>query len=428
MKIIAIIGGGSTYTPLFVEHILKKWEELRVDEIRLYDISEVNLRNTSSFLRRLIEKSGKSLDLVLSPTPESAVDCAEFVMTQIRVGGLQARKKDILLGLEFDLIGQETTGVGGFAKALRTVPEILKIAMLMEKYAAADSWLINFTNPAGIVTEAVLRNTDINAVGICNCSLNMIADIAALMKVSPDTLDYDYAGANHLAGIVRIQEDGKNVLGYAMDLLAESESGNMKNTPDFELPAALMKRVGFIPVSYLKYYWFTRKTLAYLKNKTKTRADEVIEIESFVRNYYADAENTAIPEAMNSRGGAHYNEVAYRVIAALSGIRKERLSIIGRNGNSIPLFDPDTILEVPHMISNNHVEPEQIGRLPATLEGLVRQVKNYETLAVRAAITKDRDTALHAMMNNPLIGDVDRLDEIFDRLLEYNKQFLGNWD
>ena len=426
-KKISIIGSGSSYTPLFVDKVLKNLDEFPVAEIKLFDISETNALTTLSFMKRLLKKSGKDIRMVLSGSLEQALEGVDFVLTQIRVGGLEARKKDIQLGLEFDLLGQETTGIGGFAKALRTTPEILNIAHRMQEYSSREAWLINFTNPAGIITEAVLKNTKTKAVGICNCSLSMVRDIAALFNIAPETISYDYAGANHLAGITRLEHEGKDILSETINRLAESELGNMKNVPDFELPASLMKRAGFIPVSYLKYFWFTERIVKYLKRKKKTRADEVMELEKEIKAYYIDKRNYKIPEAMSLRAGANYNEMAYRVMSALAGVKTDRLSVIAFNRGAVAPFAPSEVLEIPAIISENRIDPVAIGALPVALEALVQQVKKYETLTVKAAINKNRETALLAMLIHPLIGDTDRIEIIFDRLLEYNESFIGKW-
>ncbi len=427
MKRISIIGSGSSYTPLLVDYVLKNFEEYPVSEIRLFDISEINGRTTFSFMERVLKKSGKPLQMLLCSTLDEALDGADFAVTQIRVGGLEARKKDILLGNEFGLVGQETTGVGGLASALRTIPEILRIAGLMERCAEKNAWLINFTNPSGIVTEAILRHSKVNALGICNGSISLARDIASLLHISPDELVYDYAGANHLAGIIRLRHRGKDILKSTIELLGSDRLKGLKNVPDFELPPALIQLVGFIPVSYLKYFWLTRTVVEYLQHQKKTRADEVMELEEEVKAIYGDGKSDELPEKMNLRGGSGYNEIAYRVMSALSGAKYDRLSVITHNRGAIANFDHHEVLELPVLISENGVEPITQGRLPVTLEGLVQQVKKYERLAVEAAVEKNKELALLAMLNHPLIGDADRIESIFDRLLEINKKYLKGW-
>ena len=424
---ITIIGSGSSYTPLFFNYVVENLEILPVAEIALFDISSENLETTWNFMGNLLAESGKSLKLTKSARLEDALYGADFVLTQIRVGGMEARKKDILLGLESDLVGQETTGIGGFANALRTIPEILHISEMMRKHSSENAWLINFTNPAGIITEAVLRHTKIKAVGICNCSVSMVDDISVLTKIPAEELEYDYAGANHLAGIIRLEHEGKDILEHTIDLLAESELGGMKNVPDFEIPAEFMKKNGYIPVSYLKYFWFADRIITYLKSQKKTRADVLIELDKKVKNYYRKKNSFVIPEEMELRGGAGYNTIAFMVIAALAGFGDRRLSVIGRNRSSLSAFHSDTVLELPSVIKKDSITPEIIGSLPDSLNSLVAGVKEYEYLTVEAAVSGDRTAALRAMSFNPLIDRGTGNGRLFEKLVEYNREYLGEW-
>ncbi len=424
---IAIIGSGSSYTPLFVDHVIDKLDVFPVGKISFYDISEANAGATFHFMCNLLRESGKNLDLELSGTLEEALQGADFVLTQIRVGGFEARKKDILLGLRHNLIGQETTGIGGFAKALRTIPEIIRIAELMKKYSNSNAWLINFTNPAGIITEAVLRHTETNVVGICNCSISMIEDISILLRIPADQLFYNYVGANHLAGIVRLEHQGVDVLDRAIELLAESELGNMKNVPDFEIPSSIMKENGYIPVSYLKYFWFTEEIVAILKSRKKTRADELIELDKKVKAYYRETKSAQIPSEMSLRGGAGYNKLAFLVVSALAGFGEQRISVLGDNNKALTAFDKHMVLELPSIVRKNSVTPEKIGEIPLPLRKIVQEVKRYESLTVSAAINRKKETAYKAMENHPLIRDTEGLEVLFERLLDCNKKYIGTW-
>ncbi len=424
---IAVIGSGSSYTPLFVDHVIRKIREFPVEIIAFYDISEYNARSTFHFMLNLLRKSERKLKLVLSETLESALGGADFVLTQIRVGGFKSRKQDILLGLENGLIGQETTGIGGFAKALRTIPEIIRISELMRKYSAKSAWLINFTNPAGIVTEAVLRHSETNVVGICNCSLSMIEDISELLRIPRDELFYNYVGANHLAGIVRLEHKDSSFLDKAIELLAESELGNMKNVPDFEIPSSVMKENGFIPVSYLKYYWYTEKIVKHLKKQKKTRADELIELDKKIKRYYRETKSDQIPGEMSLRGGANYNKLAFLVVSALAGYGGQRLSVIRENQNTLSAFTADTVLEIPSVISKNSVVPEVIGEIPKSLQNIVNEVKRYESLTAAAAISRNKAIAYEAMENHPLIRRTPDIKALFERLLDCNKEYIGTW-
>ena len=397
---VAIIGGGSTYTPEVMEGLALWQLDGGVDAVSLYDTDEKRLATVGDFSRRMALALNTSLQVETCATFEQAIEGADFVVLQIRVGGQQARHEDILMGLKHGLIGQETTGVGGFAKALRTIPVVLEMARQVRD-ANPEAWIVNFTNPAGIVTEAICRFATTRCVGLCNVPKEFQMDVARHMRVASDEVELDWVGLNHLGWARRIIIDGQDVLPYLIDSL-ESDYGP-KNIPELEYPDGFLKALGMIPSSYVRYFYAQDQMLKEILKKDKTRAQEVMDIEAELMAYYGDKSNSLKPAALTERGGAWYSRVAVEVMEALCSEKPAKLIVNALNHSALDSLPGDACVEVPSEVSKDGVRPLPVGEVQDSIMGLIWQVKAYERLAIDAAVSEDPGKALLALVNHPLV-------------------------
>ena len=412
---VAIIGGGSSYTPELIEGLALWQVNGGVSTASLFDIDRERLETVAGFSGRMSRGLNSDLIVEAADSFEAAVDGAQFVVFQIRVGGQEARHEDILMGLDRGLIGQETTGVGGFAKALRTIPVILDMARKVRD-VNPKAWLINFTNPAGIVTEAICRFATTRCVGLCNVPKEFQMDVARHMRTEPDLVDMDWVGLNHLGWARKIIIDEKDVLPYLIESL-ESAYGP-KNIPELEYPAGFLAALGMIPSSYVRYFYAPDQMKEKLLEKERTRAEEVMEIEENLLEYYADPANSLKPALLTERGGAWYSRVAVEVMEALSRPKPAKLIVNTLNHSAIEGLPGDACVEIPSMLSSAGVEPLHIGEVEASIMGLISQVKAYERLAIKAAVNRDRDKAFLALQANPLVPSVGKAAGVLEALIK----------
>ncbi len=410
---IAVIGGGSTYTPELVEG-LALWQ-LRggPDLVSLHDIDAGRLSVVAGFSARMAAALNSGLVVEAESDFDKAVQGADFVVFQIRVGGQQARHEDIRMGLDRGLIGQETTGVGGFAKALRTIPVVLDMARRVRD-ANSRAWIINFTNPSGIVTEAICRFATTRCIGLCNVPTEFQMDIARHLRMAPEDVMLDWVGLNHLGWVRRILVRGQDMLPYLLETF-DSERGP-KNIPDLDYPRGFLKALGMIPSSYCRYYYMPDQMMAELRRKPRTRAQEVMEIEDRLMDYYRDAANVVKPLLLSERGGAWYSRIAVDVMAALGSAEPRRVIVNMLNRGSIEELPGDASVEVPCMLSSADVQPLPVGEVDERIMGLIRQVKSYERLTVQAAVSRDPDLALMALVANPLVPSAGLAADVLQAL------------
>jgi len=415
---IAVIGGGSTYTPELIEGLHLRRDRLPVDEVVLHDIDATRLEVVGGLARRILDRSGSAVQLALTSDRVRALDGASYVIVQLRVGGQQARLVDETLPLEFGCIGQETTGPGGFAKALRTVPVVLEIAEETERRAAPGAWLIDFTNPVGIVTQALLDH-DHRAIGLCNSAMGFQRRFAGLLGVSPERVLLDHVGLNHLTWERAVRVDGVDRLPELLDRFLDeiaTETG---------VPAPLIRLLQAVPSYYLRYFYSTDEVLQdQLSGAHKSRAQEVMEIERSLLEMYRDPALAEKPKLLEKRGGAYYSEAAAQLIASLhSGTEDEQVVDVKNNGALTGLPD-DAVVEIPARIGTRGAHAGTLDPLPPEMLGLVQQVKAYERLTVTAAVEGDRKAALKALMANPLVGRYNVARSLLDSLLEANRNHL----
>ncbi len=411
---IGVIGAGSTYTPELVEGLLQRVDRIPLRELVLMDIDEQKLSIVGELARRMARRAGADLSISLTTDRIEAIKGADFVLTQMRVGRLEARLKDELIPRRLGYIGQETTGPGGFANALRTIPVILDIAWQMEEYAPG-AIMINFTNPTGIITEAVLTHSRVNAIGLCNGPLGTRKNIMRALSAPDAAVSLRYFGLNHLAFAADIMLDGRDVTDQAIAALASE-------TDDIE--GAILRGLRMVPSNYLQYFYRTPEKLAAQQAEVKSRAEQVMEIEEQLLTLYRDPNLAEKPAILEQRGGAWYSTVATTLIAAIVGNLGEVHIVNTRNRGAIPDLPPECAVEVPAVIDGRGATPVAQGPLPLRVRGLVQHVKAYEQLTVRAAVTGDREIAIWALVNNPLVGSYPAAAELVDRFLEAHQAFL----
>ncbi|MHB0995202.1 MAG: family 4 glycosyl hydrolase [Elusimicrobiales bacterium] len=424
MTKLAIVGAGSSYTPLLIDHILNSGLDQAVSEVCLMDIDAGRLKAVHGFTQRLAEKSKSKLKIKATLNLNEAVKGAKIVVPQIRVGMMAARRRDEELGRRYGIIGQETTGVGGFSKALRTIPQIRRIADALLRYGAKDPWLVNFTNPVGIVTEALVRFHDIRAVGICNGSLTMHKGVSDLLGASMEDTEIDYVGPNHFAWVLDVRRNGRSVLGPVIKKMIEQEGlPTALNITKVKLTPEIMRRAGIIPTGYHKYFFHSGAVVKEDKT-TPSRAAKVAEIERRIFAAYRSPSVSEIPEAVKERGGAFYNVVAYDVIACLLGLQKKRVTVAVPNNGTYDGFERDHVLEMPCLIDKSGYKPLKTAQLPVFARGLSQRIKAYEALTAEAAWKCDFDLAYQALLLNPLTPDADVTFRLLKAVLAQNRDFL----
>lgn len=429
---IVTIGGGSSYTPELVEGLIKRYDELPVSEYWLVDIEEgkEKLEIVGALAKRMVEKAGVPMKIHLTLDRREALKDADFVTTQLRVGLLPARAKDERIPLSQGFLGQETNGAGGLFKALRTVPVILDIAKDIQELCP-DAWLINFTNPAGIVTEALLRyGVHKKIVGVCNVPVGMQYSFAELLGVDAERITVDFAGLNHMVYAERVYLDRQNVTKKVIDLITapDGKVQTMANIKGHEWDVAFIKSAGIIPCPYHRYYYKTRDMLSgELEDfkKGQTRAEVVMEVEKRLFELYKDVDLKEKPEELSKRGGAHYSDVACNVINGIYNDKNIIVAVNTKNNGKLNQFDNNSAIEVSCYIGKEGPKPvDTVSELPIFAQGLTSQIKAFERLAAEAAYTGDYNTALLAMVTNPLIADDNRGRKLLNEMLLAHKNYL----
>lgn len=423
---IAVIGGGSSYTPELMEGIINHKDSLPVTEVVLIDIPEgqEKVSINTAFAKRMAEKAGLPISVRYTLDRREGLKDASFVIAQIRVGGLDAREKDERIPLKYDVIGQETTGPGGFFKALRTIPVMLSICRDMEE-VCKDAWLINFTNPSGIITEAILKNTKVKCIGLCNVSINMRYDAAERLSVSPDELDCRFIGLNHLSVMNHAYYQGKDRILDAVSV--ENTESVVKNIQKDAEMDAVAKELGCLLSPYMQYFYTEKEALQHEKMEaiglTGTRAAQVKEVEKNLFECYKDVNLREKPAALAKRGGARYSMAAICLIDSIYNDTNDVQVVDVFNNGIIPQLPDDVVIEVNCRIGRNGAAP-LASDVPASVLGLISQIKAYEEYTIEAAITGDRNKALIALLNNPLIHDVRDAKGILNELLEVHRAYL----
>lgn len=426
---VVTIGGGSSYTPELVEGLINRYPELPVRELWLTDIEEgkEKLEIVGALAKRMVKKANVPIEIHLTLDRREALPGADFVTTQIRVGQLAARARDETIPLKYGVIGQETNGPGGLFKGLRTIPVILDICRDMEELCP-DAWLINFTNPAGMVTEAVLRYSNIKkTVGLCNVPISMQREIAQMLNAEPEQVRIDFAGLNHMVYGLNVYLDGVNITAKVIDLIAGGAGMTMKNIANVGWEGDFIKALGILPCPYHRYYYQTGKMLEEQKKELAekgTRAEIVMELEKKLFEIYRDPELDIKPPQLRERGGAYYSDAACNLINSIYNDKRDIQPVNTRNNGAIASIPDDSAVEISSVITKDGPKPIAVGDLPVAVRGLVQQIKSFERLAAEAAVTGDYHKALLAMTINPLVPSDTAAKQILDEMLEAHKAFL----
>jgi 6-phospho-beta-glucosidase len=416
---IAVIGGGSSYTPELIDGFIQNESNLQVGEITLYDIDQERLDIVGGMAQRMVRYAEMDTKVTLTTNRPQAVEGAKFVLSSMRVGKMAARILDEKIPLKYNVIGQETTGPGGTFKAFRTIPVTLDIAKDMHKYAP-DAWFINFTNPSGIMTEAILKHTDLNVVGLCNNPINMIAGMAQAFHVEPRDVFLEWVGLNHVNWVRKVFIKGQDMTQSLMDNLEKfAENEEMPH-----LEPELIRTLGVIPTYYLQYYYYHPARLAEAKAAEKSRGETVLAVEQDLLKKYADPHVLVKPEELAQRGGARYSEAAVNLILSLMLDRRDVQIVVARNGDAISDLPPDASVEVPCVVGAHGVTPLVMGKLPDSIRTLCQQAKAWESATVKAAVSGSRKDAILAMLQNPLVPDYPTAVALVDEMLEAHKEFL----
>jgi 6-phospho-beta-glucosidase len=427
---IAVIGAGSTYTPELIGGFIRREAGLELSEIRLMDIDRGKLGAVGSLVRRMLERSLPRARLALTEDLDASLRGVDFALCQIRVGGLATRALDEKIPLGHGLIGQETTGLGGFMSAMRTIPAVARIARRLAELSPS-AWLVNFANPSGLVTEAIRNNLGFERIiGLCNVPINMKADLAALAP--PGTrLGLEYIGLNHFSWITKIFHDG---IESRLDACTAAGSrpeglaggiGAMRNIPGADFDAELLASIGAIPNSYLQYFYYRDRQLAHLREAPLCRAEECMLIEKELLESYKDEGLRSMPAALERRGGHLYSEAAVSLIEAIANDRGREEVVNVRNEGALPFMDPEDVVEISCSVGASGARPIRVeGFANDHIIGMMRLMKAYEKVAAKAAILGDRGQALRALLMHPLAGDYPRAKAAFDELMEAEAAFL----
>ncbi|MEE1938070.1 6-phospho-beta-glucosidase [Streptomyces sp. TRM 70361] len=421
---LAVVGGGSTYTPELVDGLARLRDVLPVTELALLDPAADRLATVGGLARRILARAGHPATVTCTSDLETAVADAGAVLLQLRVGGQAARERDESWPLECGCVGQETTGAGGLAKALRTVPVVLDIAERVRR-AAPDAWIVDFTNPVGIVTRALL-DAGHRAVGLCNVAIGLQRKFAALLDVRPAELHLDHVGLNHLTWELGVRLGGPDGPDVLPGLLAD-HGGAV--AADLRLPRALLDRLGSVPSYYLRYFYAHDEVVAGLRGKP-SRAAEVAGMERELLAMYADPALDTKPELLARRGGAHYSEAAVALTAALlggkDGTNGGGVQVVNtRNGGTLPFLPGDAVVEVPAAVSPAGARPLPVTPPGPQYTGLIAAVAAYEELALEAALHGGRDRVFAALLAHPLIGQYALAERLTDLLIAHNREHLA---
>jgi 6-phospho-beta-glucosidase len=413
---VAVVGGGSTYTPELVEGFVTRTDRLPVDDLVLLDVDPERLEIVGGLAERMLARAGYDGALTLTEDRDRALEGVDFVVVQLRVGGQAARYLDETIPPRFGCIGQETTGPGGFAKALRTVPVVLELAEQTAKRGAPGAWFVDFTNPTGLVTQALL-DQGYRAIGLCNVAIGVQRQFAEAFGVEPERVELEHVGLNHLSWERAVRVDG-------IDRLPEILSTRIELVADeSQMPAELIRALGAVPSYYLHYYYLTDEVIE--RQRTgRTRAEEVMDIEAGLLELYRDPDLAEKPELLARRGGAFYSEAAAQLIASLHEGTGDLQVVNVRNDGALPGLPDDAVVEILARIDRDGAHPIPLGPVAPEMLGLVEHVKAYERLAVQAATSGDRSIALKALMTNPLVRDYRTAVPLLDALLEANREHL----
>ncbi|MFJ1574796.1 6-phospho-beta-glucosidase [Streptomyces sp. NPDC088147] len=417
---LAVVGGGSTYTPELIDGFSRLRDTLPIEELVLVDPAADRLELVGGLARRIFAKQGHPGRITTTSDVDAGVAGADAVLLQLRVGGQAARNQDETWPLECGCVGQETTGAGGLAKALRTVPVVLDIAERVRR-ANPDAWIIDFTNPVGIVTRALLQAGH-KAVGLCNVAIGFQRRFAKLLDVAPSDVYLEHVGLNHLTWERGVRLGGPDGADLLPKLLAEHGDSL---AADLRLPRAVLDRLGVVPSYYLRYFYAHDEVVRELRTKP-SRAAEVAEMEKQLLEMYGDPTLDEKPELLSKRGGAFYSEAAVDLAASLLRGGGSPVQVVNTyNNGTLPFLADDAVIEVQARVDTSGAAPLPVSELDPLYAGLIANVTAYEDLALEAALHGGRDRVFKALLAHPLIGQYEYAEALTDQLIAHNREHLA---
>ncbi len=421
---IAVIGGGSTYTPELIDGILQRHDHLPVSLIHLFDVDLSRLTIIATFAKRMVKAAGRDIEIEYSTDIHEGIRGASFVVSQFRIGGQKARHRDELLGRKYGLVGQETVGVGGFAKALRTIPVALNIAQIIQE-EAPEAMLLNFTNPAGLITQALKSHAPmVKSIGLCNVPWNTRIEVAGALNVASNSVDFDYVGLNHLSWIRGVKVDG---IDRSSDAIAAFRSLTINKATPGDSPAWIQSTIDYlqaIPNYYLLYYYEEKAWVNYQRNNP-TRASEVMRIEEVLLEKFADESLVTKPVELMERGGAYYSDSAAELMADIHNDAGTVHIVNTLNSGAVEGFPDDAVMEIPAVITKNGARPIKLNPMRGDIDALVRSVKDFEMLTIDAAVNGNEQSALLALLANPIGPDSSQARDLWRDLRTENKGLVG---
>jgi len=415
---LSVIGAGSSYTPELLEKLAEVKDQFPLKTITLMDTDAARLETVVSFCGRYTRHLGMDVKLESTLDLDKAIYGASFVNTQIRAGGNACRVNDEKIPLSMGVIGQETTGPGGFMKALRTVPAMLDIAAAISRNAP-DAWLINYSNPTGIISQAIHDYTHIKCAALCAGGIRAAWRTAEVLGVDAKDVQYDIFGLNHLNYTYNIKVRGRPITQEEFEKVAAHVS---------EVSTELSVKIGAVLSGYLMYYYHRNKKLADLRGALKTRGESVLELEKEIFADFLNSEFSEKPHSLQKRGGGGYSAVAVGVMDAIYNNRDTWHVINVPNKGIFPFLPDNAVVETAVIVNANGIKPVAAEPPPKAVCGLVSMVKNYEMLTAEAAVTGNYDTALLALTHHPMVGDYDLAKELFDRMLAANRDYLPRFN
>ncbi len=429
---IVVIGGGSGYTPELVRELRDRYQDMPVREIWLVDVEEgkEKLKINFSLCQRILKKKNSHISLYATINRHEALKDADFVLTQFRAGQMASRTIDENIPLKYNSIGQETNGAGEMLYAFRMIPVMIEIVHEMEKLCP-KAWLINFANPAGMLSEAVLRYTKwTRIISICNGPLNIVNSIAKALDVSRDRLFVEFVGLNHLIFAKEIYLDGENITDKVIEIVNKKEH-KVDNPRVSDWDPDFLRALGMIPISYLQYYWKTPEVLAEEKHAAKTtgsRSIVALKQEKKLFEIYKQPDLDVVPPELFQRGGAGYSACACELIYSIYSDRRDIQTINTANRGAITNLDEEDVAEINCVITSKGPIPLTIGKLPASVNGIIQEMKSFEKVACEAAVTGSYEKALLALTINPLVHSDKNAKKILDEMLLADEKYLPQFD
>ncbi|PSW06345.1 6-phospho-beta-glucosidase [Photobacterium lipolyticum] len=427
---ITIIGAGSSYTPELIEGLINRKHELPIRELWLVDIDEgkekVNI--IGDLTRRMLTKNGlDDVEVHISLDRIPALQGADFVCSQFRAGCLESRIRDERISLKYGMIGQETNGLGGFANACRTIPIALEICKEMEEYCP-EAWLLNFTNPSGMVTEAILKYTNVKAVGLCNVPVIMQKGVSQMLGADEKDIVLQVAGLNHLIWARQILHEGKDKLQEVVEkILSGNDPLVPQNIPPFEWPPELLRNMGMIPCAYLRYYYTSQDIMEQELEEAKgegTRGEVVKAMEKRLFDIYRNPELSDKPKELEKRGGQYYSEAACELMSSIFNDKRTIMHVNTRNNGAIAGLPEDCAVEMSCMITKSGPLPLNVAPFPTDTLRLIQLMKEFESLTVEAAVTGNRNAAHKALILNPLVTTGTILEQALEETIQENLDFM----